>query len=198
MNVIGDARKMATTIVDARASELDAKLDSALSAARKLLDSALLEAMTRTRNAIESKALEASERLRSAEAEADLKVKLRADQLRARYIDEVFSEVRRRLATDRGDWYRSYLERAISAVAQEASKGVKFTLLCRKDDIELLRELASKYGFEVAEGSTDIIGGFVALSEDSSMRIDLTIDQLLAENEVTLRGLISRKLFGDA
>ncbi|MDT7867301.1 MAG: V-type ATP synthase subunit E [Acidianus sp.] len=196
MSISGEARKVADSVTKKTLSQLESQLDEALSAALKLTDSSHKASSEKAVKAIEIKAEELRELLRSKAAEADLKVKLKEESIKAEATDKVMSEALRRLKLDRGEWYTKFLRRILDTLQDEAKSYGGFIIHGSAEDLNLLRDLIKGYsGLELSEEPVQVVGGVVAVSKDGSVRLDYTLDQLVKENYTYLRGLASRELF---
>ncbi|MFP3319051.1 MAG: V-type ATP synthase subunit E [Acidilobus sp.] len=196
MSISGDAQKVADSVTKKAVSQLESQLDEALSAALKLTDSSHKASSEKAVKAIEIKAEELRELLRSKAAEADLKVKLKEESIKAEATDKVMSEALRRLKLDRGEWYTKFLRRILDSLQDEAESYGGFIIHGSAEDLNLLRDLIKGYsGLELSEEPVQVVGGVVAISKDGSVRLDYTLDQLVKENYTYLRGLASRELF---
>jgi V/A-type H+-transporting ATPase subunit E len=196
MSISGEARKVADSVTKKALSQLESQLDEALSAALKLTDSSHKASSEKAVKAIEIKAEELRELLRSKAAEADLKVKLKEESIKAEATDKVMSEALRRLKLDRGEWYTKFLRRILDSLQDEAESYGGFIIRGSAEDLNLLRDLIKGYsGLELSEEPVQVVGGVVAISKDGSVRLDYTLDQLVKENYTYLRGLASRELF---
>jgi len=196
MSISGEARKVADSVTKKALSQLESQLDEALSAALKLTDSSHKASSEKAVKAIEIKAEELRELLRSKAAEADLKVKLKEESIKAEATDKVMSEALRRLKLDRGEWYTKFLRRILDTLQDEAESYGGFIIHGSAEDLNLLRDLIKGYsGLELSEEPVQVVGGVVAISKDGSVRLDYTLDQLVKENYTYLRGLASRELF---
>jgi len=196
VSISGEARKVADSVTKKALSQLESQLDEALSAALKLTDSSHKASSEKAVKAIEIKAEELRELLRSKAAEADLKVKLKEESIKAEVTDKVMSEALRRLKLDRGEWYTKFLRRILDTLQDEAKSYGGFIIHCSAEDLNLLRDLIKGYsGLELSEEPVQVVGGVVAVSKDGSVRLDYTLDQLVKENYTYLRGLASRELF---
>jgi V/A-type H+-transporting ATPase subunit E len=196
MSISGEAQKVADSVTKKALSQLESQLDEALSAALKLTDSSHKASSEKAVKAIEIKAEELRELLRSKAAEADLKVKLKEESIKAEVTDKVMSEALRRLKLDRGEWYTKFLRRILDSLQDEAESYGGFIIRGSAEDLNLLRDLIKGYsGLELSEEPVQVVGGVVAVSKDGSVRLDYTLDQLVKENYTYLRGLASRELF---
>jgi Archaeal/vacuolar-type H+-ATPase subunit E len=196
MSISGDTRKVADSVTKKAISQLESQLDEALSAALKLADSSHKASSEKAVKAIERKAEELRELLRSKAAEADLRVKLKEESIKAEATDKVMSEALRRLKLDRGEWYTKFLRRILDSLQDEAESYGGFVIHGSAEDLNLLRDLIKGYsGLELSEEAVQVVGGVVAVSKDGSVRLDYTLDQLVKENYTYLRGLASRELF---
>jgi len=196
MSISGEARKVADSVTKKALSQLESQLDEALSAALKLTDSSHKASSEKAVKAIEIKAEELRELLRSKAAEADLKVKLKEESIKAEATDKVMSEALRRLKLDRGEWYTKFLRMILDTLQDEAKSYGGFIIRGSAEDLNLLRDLIKGYsGLELSEEPVQVVGGVVAVSKDGSVRLDYTLDQLVKENYTYLRGLASRELF---
>jgi len=196
MSISGDAQKVADSVTKKAVSQLESQLDEALSAALKLTDSSHKASSEKAVKAIERKAEELRELLRSKAAEADLRVKLKEESIKAEATDKVMSEALRRLKLDRGEWYTKFLRRILDSLQDEAESYGGFIIHGSAEDLNLLRDLIKGYsGLELSEEAVQVVGGVVAVSKDGSVRLDYTLDQLVKENYTYLRGLASRELF---
>ena len=197
MSVSGDPAKFGRRIAEARMAEIEKEVNESLAAAEKLVTTSYQSAAERIRREVEAIRSDARERLRSAEAEADLRVKMAVEDVKSRAISDVIAEAVKALRNDRGEWYVEFLRRALKVVASEARERGKFVVKCNKTDLELVSRLVKEYeGLELSSEAIEIIGGVVAVSEDGSMTIDLSLDRLISENEASLRGVASSALFG--
>jgi len=196
VSISGEARKVADSVTKKAISQLESQLNEALSAALKLADSSHKASSEKAVKAIERKAEELRELLRSKAAEADLRVKLKEESIKAEATDKVMSEALRRLKLDRGEWYTKFLRRILDSLQDEAESYGGFVIHGSAEDLNLLRDLIKGYsGLELSEEPVQVVGGVVAISKDGSVRLDYTLDQLVKENYTYLRGLASRELF---
>ena len=197
MSISGDPARLSKSIVEARMAEIEKEVDGSLAAAEKLVATSYQSASERVRREVEAIRNDARERLRSAEAEADLKVKMVTDDVKSKAINDVLAAAIEALKSDRGSWYEEYIRRALEVVESEAREHGKFVVKCSKADVELVsRLIKGREKLELSNETIEIIGGVVAVSEDGSMTIDLSLDQLIRENEASLRGVASSALFG--
>ena len=110
-------------------------------------------------------------------------VKLEAKQLRLETRREVLSDLRTevedRVAGLSGDEREELTRALLEDAATEFDDGASVGLYGRADDADLLTSLATEYdGFEHA-GEYDCLGGVVAESEASRVRVNNTFDSVL-------------------
>ena len=92
--------------------------------------------------------------------------------------------------------YDSYLKSSL----EDASKvlGEKFMVISLADDKERISSLASELGLSVSVTPGEVEnGGFIGVSQDSTMRVDYTAKAFVERNMGEIRKMIHEKLFGE-
>ena len=172
--VVEDIREQARARADEIRDEADAE-------AEEIIDEAEADA-----EEIHEETLAEAERTIEQEREQKLSsAKLQAKQARLEARREVLQSVRddieREVAELSGDQREELTAALLDATAEEFDDASSVQVYGRADDQELLEGLLEEYdGFEYA-GEFDCLGGVVAESDESRVRVKNTFDSVLDE-----------------
>ncbi len=92
--------------------------------------------------------------------------------------------------------YDSYLQRSL----KESSEilGSKFMVISSQEDREKIESIASSLSIDISVAPGDVpYGGFIAVSSDSTRRLDNTAEAFIERNMGEIRKMIYTKLFGE-
>ncbi len=92
--------------------------------------------------------------------------------------------------------YEKYIEESLKDVVSVL--GNEFDILCAAQDMELMKNVASRVGIssDIREGEVDY-GGFLAVSRDSLKKVDYSARAFVERNMGDIRKKIYLKLFGE-
>ena len=165
--------------------------------AEEILDEAEADA-ERTHEEAEREAEREIERERE-QAVSSAKLEAKQDRLEARRdaLQNVREAVEDRVASMEGE-RREELTRALVAdVAAEFDDADEVAVRCRPADAAMVRDLLDEFDGLVHAGEVDCLGGVVAESESSRVRVDNTFDSVLDDVwEDSLKD-VSDRLFPD-
>ncbi|GAA0223312.1 V-type ATP synthase subunit E [Haladaptatus pallidirubidus] len=126
---------------------------------------------------------------------AKLEAKQKRLEARRDVLQEVRSDVEEEIATLGGDDREELTRTLLDAAAEEFESGNTVRIYGRADDEELLTDVVTDYdGFEYA-GEYDCLGGIVAESEASRVRVNNTFDSILEDVWEDNLQAISSRLF---
>lgn len=112
---------------------------------------------------------------------ANLEAKQRRLEARRDALDTVRAEVETAIQEIEGDERAELTRSLLDAAAAEFDDDDTVRIYCRAEDTELLQELLTEYdGFELA-GERKCLGGIIAESDTSRVRVDNTFDSVLDE-----------------
>ncbi|MDP8003458.1 MAG: V-type ATP synthase subunit E [Caldisphaera sp.] len=194
----GNPKKVAEEIIERKLPESMKVIDDAYNASLKLLNDSYQEALNELQKGINEKYQEISELLKSAEASLQLDVRKKVSERRNQIINNAFKEALDSIKSQKNEeWYVNFMKKVIEAISTEAESYGGLILYVSNDDINLAKKISAQYkNIEVSKESINIIGGVIAMSGDGSTKIDYSIDQIIRENEVFLKGVAFEKLFG--
>ncbi|PMP60388.1 MAG: hypothetical protein C0172_03080 [Caldisphaera sp.] len=194
----GNPKKVAEEIIERKLPESMKVIDDAYNASLKLLNDSYQEALNELQKGINEKYQEISELLKSAEASLQLDVRKKVSERRNQIINNAFKEALDSIKSQKNEeWYVNFMKKVIEAISTEAESYGGLILYVSNDDINLAKKISAQYkNIEVSKESINIIGGVIAMSRDGSTKIDYSIDQIIRENEVFLKGVAFEKLFG--
>ncbi|WP_049969260.1 V-type ATP synthase subunit E [Haladaptatus cibarius] len=126
---------------------------------------------------------------------AKLEAKQKRLEARRDVLQDVRSDVEEEIATLDGDDREELTRTLLDAAAEEFDSGNTVRIYGRADDEELLTDVVTDYdGFEYA-GEYDCLGGIVAESEASRVRVNNTFDSILEDVWEDNLQAISSRLF---
>ncbi|SIR55010.1 V/A-type H+-transporting ATPase subunit E [Haladaptatus litoreus] len=126
---------------------------------------------------------------------AKLEAKQKRLEARRDVLQDVRSDVEEEIATLGGDDREELTRTLLDAAAEEFDSGNTVRIYGRADDEELLTDVVTDYdGFEYA-GEYDCLGGIVAESEASRVRVNNTFDSILEDVWEDNLQAISSRLF---
>ncbi|WP_266079280.1 V-type ATP synthase subunit E [Haladaptatus caseinilyticus] len=112
---------------------------------------------------------------------AKLEAKQKRLEARRDVLQDVRSDVEERIATLSGDDRKELTRTLLDAAAEEFESGDSVRVYGRADDEGLLTDIVADYdGFEYV-GEYDCLGGVVAESEASRVRVNNTFDSVLED-----------------
>ncbi len=198
MSLTGNPKKVAEEIKEKNFNETKKLIDDAYNASLKLLNESYQTALNEFKKGLNNKSQELAESLKSVEASLQLEVRKAVSEKRNKYIDDVFNNAVNEIKKEKNkDWYINFMKKVISIIASEADNYNGLIIYTSEDDKELVKKLTSQIkNIEISKESVNIIGGIVATNKDGTIKLDFSIDQIIKENEVFLKGIASDKLFG--
>ncbi len=117
-------------------------------------------------------------------------------QAREKIMRETTEEMKKRAREFLGDKYEEYLRKSM-----EDSKrvfGEAFRVICLKDDISKVKDIAKNMNLRVEVIPGEVKGGgIVAISRDSLKRADYSIEAFIGRNLSEIRRRIYEMLFGE-
>lgn len=126
---------------------------------------------------------------------ANLEAKQKRLEARRDVLADVREEVASRIVDLSGDEREELTRTLLDNAAAEFAEDASVRVFGRAEDAELLESLAEEYeGYEYA-GEYDCLGGVVAESETSRVRVNNTFDSVLDSVWDDELGEISRRLF---
>jgi len=186
--VVEDIREQARARATEISEEADAEAKELLAAAEDDAEEIREETLADADRQIEQ---EREQKLSSAKLEAkQARLEARRD-----VIQSVREDVEAAIADIDGETRRELTGALLDAAAEEFPEGATVRVSGRAEDEELLRELLAEYeGFEYG-GEYDCLGGVVAESDESRVRVKNTFDSILEEVWETELREISDRLF---
>lgn len=188
-----------TVVADIR-DEARARAEEIRAEAEQEADEVLAEAEQEAEEIREKRQREVERQIEQEREQKLSSAKLEAKQERLEARRDILQEVREQteaaiadLEEGREELTRTLVEDA----AEEFDDGATVSVYGRADDQELIESILDEYDGYEYDGEYDCLGGIVAESESSRVRVKNTFDSILAEVwEDNLRE-ISRQLFED-
>ncbi len=172
--VVEDIRNEARERAEEIRADGDARADEIVATAESDAEEILAAKEREIENQIER---EREQKLSSAKLEA----KQKRLEARRDVLQDVRSDVEEEIATLGGDDREELTRTLLDAAAEEFESGNIVRIYGRADDEELLTDVVADYdGFEYA-GEYDCLGGIVAESEASRVRVNNTFDSVLED-----------------
>ena len=198
MALTGNPKKVAEEIKEKNFVETKKLIDDAYNASLKLLNDSYQAALNDFKKGLNDKSQELSESLKSVEASLQLEVRKAVSEKRNKYIDDVFNNAVNEIKKEKNkEWYINFMKKVISIIASEADNYNGLIIYTSEDDKELVKKLTSQIkNVEISKENINIIGGIIAMNKEGTIKLDFSIDQIIKENEVFLKGIASDKLFG--
>lgn len=198
MTLTGNPKRVAEEITEKNYLETKKLIDDAYSASLKLLNESYQAALNEFKNRLNEKSQEFIESLKSVEAGLQLDVRKKVSEKKNTYIDDVFNQAINMIRSEKNkEWYSDFIKKVISIVASEAENYNGLIIYCSEDDKQLVKKISSLFkNIEISNESAKIIGGIIATNKEGTIKLDFSIDQIIKENEVFLKGIASEKLFG--
>ncbi|AFZ70924.1 archaeal/vacuolar-type H+-ATPase subunit E [Caldisphaera lagunensis DSM 15908] len=198
MTLAGNPKKVAEEIKEKNFVETKKLVDDAYSASLKLLNESYQAALNEFKKGLNDKSQELNESLKSVEASLQLELRKAVSEKRNKYIDDVFNNAINEIKKEKSkDWYINFMKKVISIISSEADSYNGLIVYTSEDDKDLVKKLTSQFkNIEVSQENANIIGGVIATNKDGTIKLDFSIDQIIKENEVFLKGIASEKLFG--
>ncbi|MGC8572395.1 MAG: V-type ATP synthase subunit E [Caldisphaera sp.] len=198
MTLTGNPKRVAEEITEKNYLETKKLIDDAYSASLKLLNESYQAALNEFKNRLNEKSQEFIESLKSVEAGLQLDVRKKVSEKKNTYIDDVFNQAINMIKSEKNkEWYSDFIKKVISIVASEAENYNGLIIYCSEDDKQLVKKISSLFkNIEISNESAKIIGGIIATNKEGTIKLDFSIDQIIKENEVFLKGIASEKLFG--
>ncbi len=199
MKIYGDPEKVARIIVDREKSSARNVIDDAYKASLKLVEDAYKKAVAQGLRRVEDEYQRLEELLSSKRSSLELELKNRVSEVKSKYINEVLSRALDEIAKMKGEeWYQRFMEAVLKRIVDEAA-GTKVIVKVARDDMDLARSILDKLApgnVELSNKPAPIRGGAIGESEDGGLRLDYSLDLLVAMNESRLRLIASKALFG--
>lgn len=169
--VVEDIRDQARARADEIRAEADSEAEAIISEAEREADEIREEVLAEADRTIEQ---EREQRLSSAKLEA------KQDRLEARreVLESVRSDIEDEIAGLEGDEREELTRALLEAAVAEFENTDAVTVRGRPEDEELLESLADEFDVEYG-GEFDCLGGVVAESTESRVRIKNTFDSIL-------------------
>ena len=200
MKIYGDPEKVARIIVDREKSSAKNVVDDAYKASLKLVEDAYKKAVAQGLRRVEDEYQRLEELLSSKRSSLELELRNRIAEVKSKYINEVLSRALDEIARMKGEeWYKRFMETVLRKIVDEAAGQEKVIVKVAGDDIDLARTILEKLApgnVELSNEPAPIRGGAIGESEDGSLRLDYSLDLLVAMNESRLRLIASKALFG--
>ncbi len=113
---------------------------------------------------------------------------------REKVIEEIIGEMLSKFK-EYGDYDR-YLKESMEAAKNVL--GNEFNVICMRDDISRVKEIAGELGIDVSVIEGDVeYGGILAVSKDSLKKVDYTARAFIERNMGDIRKRIYVRLFGE-
>ncbi|MCE4608570.1 MAG: hypothetical protein F7B61_06415 [Caldisphaeraceae archaeon] len=198
MKFFGDPKKVADRIATEKLTESKKIVDEAYDAAKKLLQESYRASLIELRKGISEKFQELGDALKSYESMLALEAKKGILEKRNSIIDQVIADAIEVIKKEKKeDWYRLFIKNLVDMLSLDAQSYGVLVVYASEEDRDLVKDIVSGYeSIELADEPIEILGGLVATNKDGSVKLDYTIDQIIKENEVYLRGVASESLFG--
>ncbi|GEM_PF-487989 len=198
LEFFGDPKKVADRIATEKLAESKKIVDEAYNAAQKLLQESYRTSLVELKKNISEKFQEMSDALKSYESMLALEAKKKILEKRNSIIDQVIADAIEAIKKGKKeDWYRLFIKNVVDALSLDAQSYGVLIVYASEEDRDLVRDTVSGYdSIELADEPIEILGGLVATNKDGSVKLNYTIDQIIKENEVYLRGVASESLFG--
>ncbi len=198
MPISGDPEKVSREAVSGELAKAKDIVLEAREAAEKLVKDAYESSLKEAERKLREGLARADEQLKSLLSVLDLELKSKLSSEKNKYIDSVLLEAKKRIREEKknADWYQSYMEKVIRAVASEAEG--EMLVKVAEEDKDLAKQLIKKFGGKKLRLSSEyasIIGGVIAESPDGSTRLDYSLDLLFKMEDYRLRSAASRALF---
>ncbi len=186
--VVEDIREQARARAEEIRTEAEAEADEIISEAEADADAIREEILADAEDQIEQ---EREQTLSSAKLEAkQARLEARRDVL-----ESVREDVEAEIAGLSGEDREELTEALLAAAAEEFADGANVRVYGRREDQELIETLLESYDGFTYDGEYDCLGGVVAESDESRVRVKNTFDSILDEVwEDNLRE-ISNRLF---
>jgi V/A-type H+-transporting ATPase subunit E len=110
---------------------------------------------------------------------ANLEAKQKRLEARRDVLDDVRERVEREVASIDGERREELTRSLLEAAAEEFDEGATVQIYCRADDASLLTSLLKEYDEFAHAGEYDCLGGVVAESKQSRIRVNNTFDSVL-------------------
>lgn len=198
--IYGDPERLAREAVEPVRRESLRLLEEALGAARRIVEEAVEGEAERASRELEQRYEQLRERLASVKARLDLEMRKAVEGEKNRYAEEAIGRALEEFRRRKHEMpeYREFMRRALERVAAEAG-GETVAVRVAPEDRALAEELAARVApgrISVDEEPAEIVGGLVALLRGGEVRLDLSLDRILAAEEARLRRAALRALFG--
>jgi len=196
--VAGDPEAVAREVVQREAEKAFRALEEAREAARRLVADAYEKKLYEAEKKVQEEVARAEEQLRSLVSIKELELKSKVSEVKTKYVDEAIRRALERIREEKkgADWYRRFMERVLTIIAEE-SGGEKMIVRVAPEDRGLAEEIIRGKGLplELAPEPADIVGGAIGESPDGSTRLDYSLDLLVKMEEYRLRGVAAKILF---
>ncbi|MFB6120065.1 MAG: V-type ATP synthase subunit E [Halobacteriaceae archaeon] len=172
--VVEDIRDRARARRDEILAEADEEAEEIVAEAEEEAEEIVAEAEAAVESDIEQ---EREQRLSSAKLEA------KQERLEARReaLAETRAEVEDRIAALDGDEREKLTRELVAAASEEFDEGATVRIYTRPEDQDLVADILDDYdGYSVA-GEEDCLGGLVAESDESRVRVNNTFDSVLED-----------------
>jgi len=199
--IYGDPRRLAEEAVEPVRRESLRLLDEALQAAQRIVEEAISEEAEKASKELDQRYEQLRERLASVRARLELELRKAVEGEKNRYAEEAIRKAIEEFRARKRDMpeYREFMRRAIMRVAEEAGEGGEAVVRVAPEDRGLAEEIAGEVApgvVKVDSEPADIIGGVIAFLRGGEVRLDLSLDRILAAEEARLRMAALRALFG--
>ena len=198
--LFGDSRSLAGRIAEREFERVSGSIEEAYSTGLRILRDAYSKAVRRLEGELRERLASLRERVASERSTLELNLRHRVAVEKSIAIESVLKEAVENVLSDKsGEWYKKYLEQAISRAISEMPPGDVRVRAAPEDKSAVEEILSSKFperGVQVMEDSS-IRGGIIVESVDGLTRSDYSLDLVIKSVESSLRAKASRELFGD-
>ncbi|MEM1927945.1 MAG: hypothetical protein QXS85_04345 [Acidilobaceae archaeon] len=164
-------------------------------AALRLLDDAYVKALSEAERRLQEEYRVVVEQVSALRGQLDMEVKNRIADLRRSFMKRVMDEVMERIDLEReSEWYREFMERVFEKLSVEADRLGGLIVRVSAKDMQLAREIASRYGelLRLSDKPASITGGAVAYSPTTGTHIDYSIESIISSHATRLQVKIMR------
>jgi len=198
MPVAGDPEAVAREIVSREAEKAYKALEEALEAARRLVADAYEKKLYEAEKKVRDEVARAEEQLKSLISIKELELKSRVSEVKTRYVEEAIRRALERIREEKkgAEWYRRFMERVLTLIAEEAG-GETMIVRVAPEDRDLAGEIirSKNLPLRLSDEPAQIVGGAIGESPDGSTKVDYSLDLLVKMEEYRLRGVAAKILF---
>jgi vacuolar-type H+-ATPase subunit E/Vma4 len=202
--ILGDLSKLLSAVKRGVEVKAQTRLDEAVKAAEEILKRSYEDALSSSTKRIEEEARRLSERLAALEAAKTVELRKKLTALKAKVADEVvreaFNRFRELLGEDR--YSEVILRLAREAIRSLRERGAtRYVLVPVERDRRVVAEIAEKLrnegvSVEVGDESVEGLGGFIATSPETGIRLDYRFETVFSQAIEEARAAALKALFG--